>query len=608
MAFASCSVSAMPSAPGSIVASQPDGTLVNVTLRGDEHQNWYETQSGYTVLKNAAGQWVYALPVATLIKSASTLNAGIRESEFVVGADEHQLSNVPLHLQPGINVDLVNLPNYRAATTSGNPIAPRTGDVPLLVILGYYDDTLTSSSCSRCGTTDPEEFVKRVFNTDSKSVSDYYRAASQGKLNIIPSLEQHGTYNDGVVGWLSLGSALPNATLSISSLYKSNRVAADAINAAMPYVNFTAYDKNNDGIVTSRELGILVVVAAYEGSYGRNGKEQSLENDTASPRFWGQSRSFSPSSAVPIPVQVSEGKSVTINTRSYGMAYSIIGELHGDHIATLGIMVHELGHSLFGLPDLYDVSGKGSGVGVWSIMSYGSWGESSEDREAGETPVLADAWMRVSLGWINPSLPVAGSVHSVLSAADDQATIIKIPTAKASEYFLVENRQHYGYDMGLSGLLRTANFGGLAVWHIDDSVGSAGYNNDNADASHKRVDLMAAVGDELLDNGHSYGQKANLFYDGNSVKLDASTKPATHMYSGHPSDFSLYEVSFSSSPMTFIVNNSTEAVALATVSENNPTSVAEAPVSSSGGGAFDVTWCLLALSLVLARKSWRNSY
>ena len=610
LALLPCTLLAMPSAPGGIVAYQPDGKPITVLLRGDEHQSWYETEAGYTVIKNAAGQWVYALPIATGLKAASSAG-GLKASNLVVGFDENQLSNVTPHLRPGFNRDsTISISPNRAASVAGNPILPRTGDVPLLVILGYYDDTMASTACENCASTEPEALATAVFDADRKSVRHYYRAASLGKLNIIPSRERHGTSNDGVVGWLRLGATMPAATVSNTSLYKSNRVAADAINAAMAYVDFTAYDNNGDGILTSRELGIMVVVSGYEGSYGRNGNEQSLEDDTTSPRFWGQSRNFSSGSRVDIPVQHSEGRRVAINTRSNGMTYSILAELHGDHFATLGIMVHELGHSLFGLPDLYDVSGASSGVGVWSVMSYGSWGEAAEDREAGETPVLPDAWMRLSLGWIEPMLPTAGSLHSAFAAGDDQATVIKIPTAEPSEYFLVENRQHYGYDTGLTVLLGTTRFGGLAVWHIDDRVGSPGYNNDNALAAHKRVDLMAAVGDDFLDNGHSYGQAVNLFFETNNAKLDDTTKPNTHLYSGEASEFGMSDISDSSSPMTFVVNNSKAAVASVaanetTLSEVTPTATEAASSSAGGGGALDVF--LLALSPLLTLRRLREN-
>ena len=34
---------------------------------------------------------------------------------------------------------------------------------------------------------------------------------------------------------------------------------------------------------------------------------------------------------------------------------------------------HELGHLLFGFPDLYDPDGTSEGIGDWCLMSGGSW-------------------------------------------------------------------------------------------------------------------------------------------------------------------------------------------------------------------------------------------
>ncbi|NIN34446.1 MAG: hypothetical protein GTO60_04870, partial [Gammaproteobacteria bacterium] len=81
--------------------------------------------------------------------------------------------------------------------------------------------------------------------------------------------------------------------------------------------------------------------------------------------------------------------------------YAQFGEIHSDHQATMGIMVHELGHLIFSLPDLYDTDGSSEGIGGFGVMAAGSWGKASTDTYSGQTPVLPCAWSRYNLGWID---------------------------------------------------------------------------------------------------------------------------------------------------------------------------------------------------------------
>lgn len=594
----SFNAAAMPAAPLAATSYQANGTAINVHLKGDEHGSWFETESGYSIEKNKENQWVYVVP-ATGAKGANNT-----ADSLLVGAVDPELLNLPKHITPeniGLADEGHNHTSAKAAT-SGNPIPAKRGAYPLLVILGFYDNSLTAADCLACATTDPAYFRDSVFSRTGRSVTHFFNSASNGRVDVTPILEQQGTPNDGIVGWIRLGATMPEAKVLSTSLYKSNQVAADAINAAMNHVDFTVYDADSNGVITSNELGILIVVAGYEGSYGRNADGVSLADDKTSPLFWGQSRSFSPGfSGVTVPTQTANGRTVSINTRAPGMTYSIIGELHGDHPATLGIMAHELGHSVFALPDLYDVTGKSMGVGVWSLMGYGSWGQSYTDGEAGQTPVLPDAWTRVSLGWVEPVIPEIASLQTVLAADQFDADVIKIPSAQNNEYFLIENRQNSGYDAGLVRLLQTTLFGGLAVWHVDDSVGTVGMNNDNSNAQHKRVDLVAAVGDELLDKGQGYGNKNNLFFEGNSVKLDTGTTPSTKLYSGSNSEFAMWNVSYPSSTMSLQVNLHSVDTTLASSVTSGQSS---GPSESGGGGGGGASVALMVLAAMgLLRKS-----
>ena len=55
----------------------------------------------------------------------------------------------------------------------------------------------------------------------------------------------------------------------------------------------------------------------------------------------------------------------------------------------MATFAHELGHSMFALPDLYDRDYSSRGIGSWSLMAGGSWNGPSG---LGSSPAHPDAW------------------------------------------------------------------------------------------------------------------------------------------------------------------------------------------------------------------------
>ena len=585
-----------------VFATQPDGTQLEITLNGNADHAWYQTPDGYLVTKDTQNRWVYATHSHNGAKSFNDSDE-VLATDFVVGKiDPATVGMSPYQRQ------IHNHHNHdlHKAVGGGNPISSKLGTVPMLVIMGYYDDALSAPNCGSCATTDPD-YVQQLFFADGsqqQSVADFFATASKGKFIMSSAQESHGTENDGVVGWLRLGSETPSATSMTTTAYKSNRIAADAINAAMNYVDFTQYDIDDNGLVTANELGITILLGGYEASYGRDAVGKTLADDVSSPRVWGQSRTFvTISSGVSIPQQTVNSKKVRINTSSNGMTYSIMGERHGDHPLTMGIVTHELGHTLLDLPDLYDTQGSSNGVGGWSLMGYGSWGKARQDSYPGATPVMLDAWSRLALGWANEVLVTSGEL-SYLNA--HELDVLKIPTINQDEYFLVENRRHQGYDQGLYYFLYSTSFGGLALWHIDDSVGRQNLNNDNANVNRKRVDLVAALGDDLIDEGISYGQMSNLFHADTVNAINSQTHSNMMLYSGGDSGIDITDISYVDVSMSFTAYYDGETAKLSTNSLdaglNANLNQASSP-SEGGGGAMPLSLLLLLAGLFLRRAA-----
>ncbi|WP_295578117.1 M6 family metalloprotease domain-containing protein [uncultured Lamprocystis sp.] len=551
LALPQCVLSA-PAAPRTFTLTQPDGSTFIAINRGDEWNNRVETTHGYTVKRDRGGVWRYV-------------------EEFV--DDTPIIGNLPADGPPPARVKRQlrpqRAPLAAAPQESTNelelaaPAGSFTG--PVLFILASFSDTVGTTTEAQWGT-----FV-------TASIGDYFSKTSHGRAGLIPATESFGAANNGVVGWVNLGYAHPNTGDSTGTANQT--LTRDAILAADPYVNFAAYDQNGDGYVDSHELAIVVVAAGYERSY----------SSTYTPNVWGHKWSLTSPAVV-------DGK--TVGAYHYGGGgYAQFGELHrgsstDQHQATMGIMVHELGHLIFGLPDLYDTDGSSSGVGNFCLMSGGSWGKAATDSWLGQSPVLASAWVRYNRGWVD-DLEANGTVSLTAAGATTAAgsnTVVRASTNLATEYFLLENRQPQGYDRGLQGLIGSA-FGGLAIWHVDTT--QSGNTND----ARRLADLEEADASAM---GTGRGQPTDLWYAGNAVTFNDSSNPNSTLNPGGASGVSINAISASNTVMTASFGATTYPDFVVTVVSLNPTqptangtmtatvTVKNQGIAAAGAGSVDV--------------------
>ena len=183
-----------------------------------------------------------------------------------------------------------------------------------------------------------------------------------------------------------------------------------------------------------------------------------------------------------------------------------------DHPATMGIIAHELGHDLT-WPDLYDTDYSSEGVGDWSIMGGGSWNK-TPGGYAGNSPAFPDAFLKWYQGWITPTAISGIQPGTVINQAETNPQAYILGTnpggvnwnydvaSGLGEYFLVENRQLTGYDVGLPGC-------GLIITHIDESVTSDDDTNDNE--FHPLVKIIEADGLNELQSGDDRGDSGDPF-------------------------------------------------------------------------------------------------
>ncbi|MEW6717070.1 MAG: M6 family metalloprotease domain-containing protein [Chloroflexota bacterium] len=506
---------AAPALPDEFTFEQPDGTQFPAVSFGNEWVNGYETLDGFTIIQNPeTGFWHYAM---------LNRRGELVPSHFRVGLDAP--AGISPHLRPKVSADL-----GLAYTTpvSRAPWPGSSGNQSVLVILVEFTDQAS------VGTT-AGQWNARFFGA-SNSVKDYYNEVSYGNLGLIPANETFtdgvdGVVNDGIIGWLNIGY---NHIDTRGSTGTANRqLTHDALVAADPYINYSSYDTDTDGYITPKELHVVIVAAGYETAYG--GSVNACE-----PSVWGHQWDLGWGG-----VDAPNLDGVIIGHWSVGGGYTQFGEYHcykiydqPGHMATIGIMVHELGHDI-NWPDLYDTDGSSQGIGYWSVMGSGSW--LSGGQYSGDKPSHPDAFSKWYQGWVTPTLVMTSTQEldtgvislSQVEANPDVVQLLPNPNgvdwnfynqSGTGEYFLIENRRYVGYDAGLPGC-------GLLIWHIDESVTST--NSANADEDHPLVDLEEADGQDHLYHGSNRGDDGDP-YPGSSTNFwfTNTSYPNSKLYNG----------------------------------------------------------------------------
>lgn len=367
--------------------------------------------------------------------------------------------------------------------------APLRGAVRVVVVLIQFAD--------RAMTLPAAHFNELFFSTGALphgSVAEYFREVTGGLVDIVGE----------VVGPYTLPQTLAwyaNNNFGIgepSGVARANIMANDAAVAADAYVNFAPYDNDSNGYVDA-----FIVVHA-----GSGGEQTGDAGDIWSHKW--------------VLPQVYDAD----GTRIY--AYLTVPE-----DSKIGVCAHELGHLLFGFPDLYDPDYTSEGIGNWCLMSGGSW------NGGGDIPAHPSAWCKVNQGWATAT-NVASPTDLTIDDVKASREVYRLWTdgSAGPEYFLIENRQRTGYDAELPG-------DGLLIWHIDENQPG------NTDEHHYRVALIQADNRRDLEMDQNRGDDEDPF-PGSAVNTSftGSSSPNSRSYAGRDTCVSITEISASGPTMT----------------------------------------------------------
>ena len=519
---------AVPAKPGLRTVPQPDGSTITVELRGDEFFHQYLTEDGYPLIEKD-GYFYYS----DYSDNGDVINSGIRAvavskrdaaaRDFLSRVDRSSLetrirkvasrsprrasmtnfSAISNHNAPAREASSVDGPPYERGYGLFSDLRfPAYGNQKSIVILVEYKDVKFNTSY------DAKEYFTNMLNQDgfseysgTGSAAQFFKENSNGAF--VPEFDVYGPIT------LSQNQSYYGG----NDLWGNDEHPADMVKEACDQlddeVDFSQYDRNNDGIVDN----IYVFYAGQGEASGGSG-------DTVWPHSWNM---------------ISAGYPNLMYDGVQVYTYGCSNEWEGNMPDGVGTFVHEFSH-VIGIPDIYATSYTGAFTpGPWSAMDYGPYNNN------GRTPPNYGAFERYALGWMKPR-EIDGPLSATLQPiAENVAGVIR--TAKDTEFFLFENRQQEGWDTYIPGH-------GMLIWHIDYNQSVFDSNKVNNTPSHQYVDIEEADGTQ-----NEYSRDGDAFPgSSNKTSFTSTTSPALKTWNNTRIDLPITEISENDGLITFNVS------------------------------------------------------
>ncbi|MBR9787239.1 MAG: M6 family metalloprotease domain-containing protein [Vibrionaceae bacterium] len=486
-----------------------DGTSSEAILRGTADFHWFEDKQGNALVQKN-GVWFFA-QVRRESDTLELVSTGIKKTQASV-APESSKFRPDFHIQPNVSslrtiAPMVRKNLLRAGASYQTMSRSGVTQQPLLVVQVSFTNQVMK-----------HDFVQRVFGQNGQSVVDYYEKNSQGQYKVVPAIESYGTVNDGVID-ITVPQRHPDCHVSANDSLceeKMNRVFAEAYRKLDPYIDLASYDRDQNGTVDVTELSVMFVFAGGDRSTGHLDR----------PAIWPHKYSHE-------DVQL-DGAIIK--------DYCVFADYQVENQSTLGVIVHELGHLMLGLPDLY-ARFSGASIGTWGVMGGGSWEMKPGDSYPGETPVNMSAWSKHAAGFVIPTIThQSNSPHAL---ANDEVKLVYLdPYLK--EYgprVYLENRTFRDYDQALAaeGVLAMS----VNILNQFDGLGDM------------QVQVIQADGLGELEIG-SQSDQGDLYPNGSSSISDASN-PGLNAITGFDTDVSISHISSSASGGSFLLNKPSDA-------------------------------------------------
>lgn len=411
------------------------------------------------------------LPPDTTFKQWFDYWVSSRRGQTAFGLDDGRMDQAPR-----TRAALINRPNKKLL-----------GVVRTVVLLVDFPDRPHAVENS------PKHFEHMLFGLGAQfttgSMREYYRRISGFKANA--GIDVQGA----VHGWFRMPQPLSvyaNGDSGMGNTFPRNApgLARDAVQAALDAgVDFRPYDVLGEKVVTA-----LFVIHAGSGA------EETGERGDIWSHKW----------VIPGGMQVAPGLKVS--------TYLTVPE-----DCKVGVCAHEWGHLAARWADFYDTGESenmtSNGLGNYCLMAAGSWGN------AGATPTLPNAMLRMFQGWITPTLITKTTANLALVPAAEGGNCLVVQNRKTmteKQYLIIEYRRRQFQDSFLPDE-------GVAVYMVDETI------DDVNDENELAIELLQADGKRDLAGvfgAGNPGDTGDLYPHGAKRTLGKSTKPGTLLPDG----------------------------------------------------------------------------
>ncbi len=485
--------------------TNPDGSTVEVVGSGNQFFAHFETDDGYTVVKDPqSGYYTYAatskdnrhlLPVNNGIvgrvdPESLNLKKHVRVSASaargIVNTSELLQTVEPRWRKRREEKKALRIRGLEAGFRSAPMSAPTVGNYVGLCILVEFPDVAHSINRDEvvnfCNSTGYSGYG------NNGSVKDYFFENSRGKL----------TYTNVVTQYYM---ASQNRSYYTDPAVAFGTRARQLIVEALDHFKAQGFNFNQ---LTADGSGYIFALNVFYAGERVNNWSEGLW-----PHQW----------SLASPYDAGSGKKFS--------DYQITNMGSG---LTLRTFCHENGHMICSFPDLYDYGSESSGIGHYCLMCYGG-----NDLN----PVQVGAYLKNEAGWSTSLTTINPGITATLNAANND---FYIHAKSATEYFIIENRQKSGRDISLPD-------SGLAIWHIDEAGSNS--NEQMTAAQHYECSIEQADNTFDLENGSNGGDANDLFGAPGNTQFNDSTSPNSKWWDGSNSDLKISEISASAAIMTF---------------------------------------------------------